>query len=120
MSSILIGGTILFTFTWIDKDMSQPFDPETYLDELYEELLDSHDNNNKVNVEFDGKYLSIQIDGKEYLVHWHDVQKQMWFSSPVSGAHHFAYSDAKKALCSTRDSAVILEELLIQELGLEE
>lgn len=89
------------------------FDYISYLDDLCEQL----ESNSSLNVEFDGTYLHIYVDGKEYLIHWNDVKKQMWLASPASGAHHFEQS-GEQVLCSTRDPNIILEQLLEEELGI--
>jgi frataxin len=89
------------------------FDHNLYLNDLYEQL----ESCTGLTAEFDGTYLHIYIEGKEYLIHWHDVKQQVWLASPVSGAHHFEYSD-KKTLCSTRDPDIILKQLLEEELGI--
>ena len=89
------------------------FDYSTYLNDLYEQL----EAYTGLTVEFDGTYLHIYVEGKEYLIHWHDVKQQVWLASPSSGAHHFEYSDEQK-LCSTRDPNIILKQLLEEELGI--
>lgn len=89
------------------------FDYATYLNDLYEQL----ESCTGLTVEFDGTYLHIFIEEKEYLIHWHDVKQQVWLASPTSGAHHFEYSD-EQTLCSTRDPNIILEQLLEEELGI--
>lgn len=89
------------------------FDYTIYLNDLYEQLEAC----TGLTVEFDGTYLHIYIEDKEYLIHWHDVKKQVWLASPASGAHHFECS-SNQELCSTRDPDVILEQLLEEELGI--
>lgn len=91
------------------------FDSKDYLDNLSDKIESS--NKPGIEVEVDGKYLRIFMDGKEYLMYWHDVLDQMWLSSPASGAHHFE-PDQEGNLCSTRDSEVILEQLLGEELDI--
>ena len=61
------------------------FDPTSYLDYLFTCVEDS----DRVEAELEGEYLHIYANNKEYLIHWHGVKKEMWVSSPKSGAHHF-------------------------------
>lgn len=91
------------------------FDSTGYIINLSDAI--ESQNKSEIEVEVDGKYLHIYMNGKEYLMYWHDVLNQMWLSSPESGAHHFEPNQDGK-LCSTRDSEVILEQLLEDELGI--
>ena len=96
------------------------FDHTVYLNDLYEKLSDLCEQpelDDFLSVEFDGTYLHITAEEKEYLIHWHNVQNQVWLSSPKSGAHHFEWSSDQR-LCSTRNPTLILEQLLEQELGI--
>ncbi len=49
----------------------------------------------------------------QFLLNYHGVMDQIWFSSPLSGAHHFAYQD-NQWLC-TRTGRV-LEDILRYDL----
>ena len=54
--------------------------------------------------------------GGKYLLNRHAPNRQIWLSSPVSGAWHFAWSEESEAWISTRGSER-LEELLGRELS---
>lgn len=59
-------------------------------------------------------------DGATYLVNKHSPQRQLWLSSPVSGAGHFEYNAANKTWESTRGGeplATILERELSAAAG---
>jgi len=96
------------------------FDHISYLNDLCEQLNNSFEqpgSDPSLSAELDDIYLHVYNQGQEYLIHWHDVNKQVWVASPKSGAHHFQKSSNQK-LCSTRDPALILEELLEEELDI--
>jgi frataxin len=54
--------------------------------------------------------------GGKYLLNRHAPNRQIWLSSPVSGAWHFAWSAELQAWISTRGGER-LEELLGRELS---
>ncbi|MCH8112623.1 MAG: iron donor protein CyaY [Proteobacteria bacterium] len=55
-------------------------------------------------------------DGATYLVNKHSPLRQLWLSSPVSGAGHFDYNAANKTWESTRGGEP-LEKILERELS---
>ncbi len=55
-------------------------------------------------------------DGATYLVNKHSPLRQLWLSSPVSGAGHFDYNAASKTWDSTRGGEP-LEKILERELS---
>jgi frataxin len=60
--------------------------------------------------------LTITLPGRgQYVINKHTPNREIWLSSPKSGAHHFAYRD--EAWVSTRDPSVVLLPLLTVELG---
>ena len=68
-------------------------------------------------VDFQGGIVTVSLDeGGEYVINKHAPNRQIWLSSPVSGAAHFAFDAASKAWISTRSNRV-LGELLAEELG---
>lgn len=57
-----------------------------------EDLEDDHD----ISPELDSGILSIIMpDDKEYVINKHAPSKQIWVSSPYSGASYFEYADGK-------------------------
>ena len=65
-------------------------------------------------VELQGGILTISLDdGRQYVVNKHAPNKQIWLSSPVSGAAHFDFAEG--AWRSTR-SGDALHGLLAAEL----
>jgi len=70
-----------------------------------------------LDVDLVGGILTIETEsGAKYLLNRHGPNRQLWLSSPVSGAWHFAWSDESQAWLSTRGGER-LEELLARELG---
>jgi len=64
------------------------------------------------DVELRGGILTIELDdGRQYVVNKHVPNRQIWLSSPVSGAAHFVHDPATGAWRSTRDTAVLYERL---------
>jgi frataxin len=51
----------------------------------------------------------VSDDGRTFLLNKHAPLQQLWYSSPVSGAHHYAAKDG--AWISTRDGSHLAERL---------
>jgi len=68
-------------------------------------------------VDLAGGILTIELDsGDEYVVNKHGASRQIWLASPVSGAWHFAWSQAAQGWLATRGGEP-LERLLASELS---
>ncbi len=68
-------------------------------------------------VDFQGGILTISLDrGGEYVINKHTPNRQIWLSSPRSGASHFSFDADHAAWIGTR-SGRVLGELLAEELG---
>ena len=80
------------------------------------EVIDEHCAD-LADAEFQGDVLVITLnDRKQYVVNRNIVHRQLWLSSPVSGAWHFTYDDAQDRWVSTR-GAEQLHEILTQEFS---
>lgn len=73
-----------------------------------------------LDVDLDGGALTVELDsGGQYLLNRHAPTRELWLSSPASGAHHFArgpeggWRDKR----SGEDLAALLERELSQALG---
>jgi frataxin len=67
-------------------------------------------------VDFEGGVLAIEIEATgTFLLNKHAPLQQLWFSSPVSGASHYAWDEAGAKWASTRDGGSLLA-LLAGEL----
>ena len=68
-------------------------------------------------VDFQSGILTISLDqGGEYVINKHAPNRQIWLSSPRSGANHFSFDATRAAWIGTR-SGRVLGELLVEELG---
>lgn len=67
--------------------------------------------------ELEGGILTIELkDGGKYVLNKHGPLKQLWLSSPKSGAWHFAHDEAKREWRSTRGPET-LDQVLARELS---
>jgi frataxin len=83
------------------------------LDRLFEALDAGLDD---AEVDFEGGILTVELaDGGRYVINRHAPNRQIWVSSPRSGAWHFERRDGQWV--STRGSER-LDALLGAELGL--
>ena len=88
---------------------------ETALQDLADRLENSDADN--LDVEFDEGVLTIEVeDGGTFLLNKHAPLKQIWLSSPKSGASHYAYDADKGRWLSTRDTTDLLD-LLAAEMA---
>jgi frataxin len=71
-----------------------------------------------LDVEVQGGILTIQlVDGGQYIINKNAPLKQIWLSSPKSGAWHFDWDEGSERWLSTRGEKVEMEALLKGELG---
>lgn len=57
--------------------------------------------------------LSVSLpSGQQYLINKHGVTRQIWVSSPFTGAHHFHFKNDRWRCTRTN---IFLEDLLIEE-----
>ena len=89
-------------------------------DEMLMALLDAVEAADPENTEADleNGILEIERDGVgQYIVNKHAPLRQIWMSSPISGAHHFGYDDDKGDWFDTRGDHDTLINILAGELG---
>lgn len=84
---------------------------DSLLDTL-EETIGAH-----VDAERQGGVLTVEGDDGTWLVNKHAPTRQIWLSSPRSGARHYAYDAASGRWQDTRGGDDLLT-LLSSELGL--
>ena len=70
----------------------------------------------EADVDFSGGILTVTLDsGGQYVLNRHGPNRQIWLSSPRSGASHYAFDAAKGAWVGTRSgrtlAAVLAEDL---------
>lgn len=59
----------------------------------------------------DGVLQAETEDGRTFILNRHVPLKQAWLSSPVSGAHHYAYDEARAGWFSTRGGEALEDRL---------
>lgn len=60
------------------------------------------------DLELNQGVLTLELeDGRQFLVNKHAPNRQIWLSSPVSGAWHFAYDGEQQAWISTRGTETL-------------
>ena len=69
------------------------------------------------DVELRGGILTVILDdGRQFVINKHTPTRQIWVSSPIGGAAHYAWDDNAKVWRSTRSDAV-LQAALAADLG---
>jgi frataxin len=70
----------------------------------------------EIDVDIQRGIVTLELPGGgQYILNQHAPNREIWLSSPVSGAAHFAYDEGRWV--STREPRVVLEEVLAAELG---
>lgn len=70
----------------------------------------------QIDVDVHGGILTMTLPGKaQYIINKHGPNREIWLSSPVSGAAHFALTGEK--WISTRNPDLALHELVTKELS---
>jgi frataxin len=65
-----------------------------------------------IDAELRGGILTLELeDGRQYVINKHAPTKQLWLSSPVSGAAHFDYDEPSRSWRSTRGGPPLAERL---------
>lgn len=59
----------------------------------------------------DGVLQAETEDGKTFILNRHVPLRQVWLSSPVSGAHHYAFDEAAGTWHSTRGGEALSDRL---------
>lgn len=89
---------------------------DTMLEHIAERLED--DDGVWCDVELRGGSLTIVLENRQqYLINKHVAMEQIWVSSPISGARHYAYDENRHAWVSTRQRDETLPDFLSEELS---
>lgn len=89
----------------------------TLADEMLERIADTIDDvlGEEIDAELQGGVLTLSLEaGGQYVLNKNAPMKQLWLSSPASGAWHFDYADGD--WISTRTPRVTLDALLVREM----
>ena len=94
---------------------------EDLAEQTLERLFDALDEaiGDDADVDFEGGILTIELeDGRQYVINKHTASLEIWVSSPVSGAAHYAYQSEPKTWTSTRGGDDLMQTLSAEVLGL--
>ncbi|MBL6665186.1 MAG: iron donor protein CyaY [Rickettsiales bacterium] len=92
---------------------------EINCNEFLEDLSESIENFD-VDAKFDVDYsdgilnLLIEDSGQTYVINRHSASKKIWYSSPLSGADYFSYSEREENWLN--DKGDVLTDKLFKEL----
>lgn len=91
---------------------------ETRADEILEYLMETLEDTlgDQLDVDLEEGILSVELDsGGQYVINKHKPNRQIWMSSPVSGASHYEYVTETGWVATRGDET--LNRLLSQELS---
>ena len=97
-----------------DKGKGSDTDFHHQADSLLQGLFDVIDARlgDRYDVDFIDDVLNIETDdGNIFVINKSAPMRQIWLSSPVSGASHYSFQDSGSGWVSTRDDRVLLEVL---------
>jgi len=86
-------------------------------DQLLNLMADTIDDvlGDDIDAELQGGILTLSLEsGGQYVINKHAPNRQIWMSSPVSGATHYDFADGHWQ--STRDPSARLPQVLAAEL----
>lgn len=64
---------------------------------------------NDFDLDIDGDFLKITHPKGQFLLNYHPTLNQLWLSSPLSGAHHFHYTNEWLCTRSGKNLSEILQ-----------
>lgn len=70
-----------------------------------------------LEVEIVENILYIANNKSQYVINKHVPTRQIWVSSPKTGAHHFYFMDQKQDWINTKDENITLNQLIKEELN---
>ncbi len=92
---------------------------QTTADETIEALFEAIEQavGDRLDVDLEGGILTLTLeDDRQYVINKHAPNRQIWLSSPLSGAAHFNYDAARNQWANTRTegtlSGTLADELL--------
>ena len=82
----------------------------TQANETLEALMDMLDEavGDQADVDLQDGILTIELDaGGTFIINKHEPNRQIWLSSPVSGASHYDFDTTKNGWVNTRDGTLL-------------
>jgi frataxin len=87
---------------------------EATLQNIYD-ALEAADTDYQLEIDLLDGILNIELpDGGQYIINKHNASKQIWLSSPISGASHFSYVADNKSWVDSKGNN--LREMLSHEM----
>lgn len=92
-------------------------EPSAFADlaeETLERLFDTLDSaiGDDADVDFENGMLTVELeDGRQYVINQHAASQEIWVSSPLSGAAHYAFDQEAGTWLSTRSGDVLGQSL---------
>jgi frataxin len=83
-------------------------------DETIETLSDVIDDalGDDLDVDLQSGILTIELEsGEQFIINKHGPNRQVWLSSPVSGASHYDFDEDNETWTSTRGSTTLHDQL---------
>lgn len=97
------------------------FQIKEYALQLINDIFDkiNHEYDNMDSDLIDGVLTIQDEDNKTYVISFHEPMSQIWYSSPVSGAHHFDInvSNKESSCISTRDHNIKFPDFFFNEVS---
>ncbi len=93
---------------------------ETLAGNTLERILDAADSalGAYLDADMEAGILTLDLDsGGQYLINKHRPNRQIWMSSPQSGATHYGWDEKTRRWISTRGGGKPLLEILAEELS---
>ena len=73
--------------------------------------------NYNLEIDFLDNNITIEMDdSRTFIISIHEPSKQIWLSSPLSGAHHFSESNELNQWISTRNTDIELFSIIENEI----
>lgn len=92
-------------------------EPSAFADlaeETLERLFDALDSaiGDNADVDFENGIVTVELeDGRQYVINRHAASQEIWVSSPLSGAAHYAFDQEVATWRSTRGGDVLRQSL---------
>jgi len=94
---------------------------DSIADETLNRLLDVIDDKlgDRFEVDMENGMLTIETDtGGQYIINKHGPNRQIWVSSPVSGASHYQFNEVTRSWVDTRSGESLTLKLSEELSGL--
>jgi frataxin len=88
------------------------------LGRIVDTILDQEDSDYDADWQGNNVVMIESEEKGQYILNLHTANRQIWVSSPISGASHFYYDDDSEEWRSTKNTDTTLAALLKNEIGI--